>query len=84
MNRIASLMFIGALATTGCVTLPEMSSTQKDTDSASNVTRGLSNDKIPVTADQIHEGNARQMLMNLQDEVRRASNEPIEISPDNN
>lgn len=75
---------IVALGNTGCVTLPEMTSAKNETNSNSNVTRGLSNDKIPVTADQIHDGNAQQMFMNLQDEVRRASNEPIEISPDNN
>jgi|GEM_PF-278566 len=84
MFRISTLLLCAALSTTGCVTLPEQDSTRKSSDTSAGVSRGLSNDKVPVTADQIHDGNAKQMLANLEDEVRRATSEPIEISPDNN
>jgi len=47
-------------------------------------TRGLSNDKIPVMADQINTDNATKMLANLEEEVSKAYQEPVELSPDNN
>ncbi|MCY2941562.1 MAG: hypothetical protein NTV50_07810 [Planctomycetota bacterium] len=44
----------------------------------------MSNDKIPVMADQINTDNATKMLANLEEEVSKAYKEPLELSPDNN
>jgi len=44
----------------------------------------LSNDKVPVMADQINADNATKMLANLEEEVSRAYQEPLELPPDNN
>lgn len=83
MKNLATALLLGVIATTGCVTLPEIDK-KADISSNQEKTRGLSNDKIPVMADQINADNATKMLANLEEEVSKAYQEPLELSPDNN
>ncbi|NBR04230.1 MAG: hypothetical protein EBT92_00485 [Planctomycetes bacterium] len=83
MKNIATALMLGVIATTGCVTLPEIDK-KADISTSQEKTRGLSNDKVPVMADQINADNASKMLANLEEEVSKAYREPLELSPDNN
>jgi len=83
MKNLATALLLGVIATTGCVTLPEIDK-KADISNSQEKTRGLSNDKVPVMADQINADNATKMLANLEEEVSKAYQEPLELSPDNN
>ena len=83
MKNLTTALMLGVFATTGCVTLPEIDK-KTEISSSQEKTRGLSNDKIPVMADQINTDNAAKMLANLEEEVSKAYQEPVELSPDNN
>jgi uncharacterized protein YcfL len=83
MKNLTTALMLGVFATTGCVTLPEIDK-KTEISSSQEKTRGLSNDKIPVMADQINTDNAAKMLANLEEEVSKAYQEPLELSPDNN
>ncbi len=83
MKKLTTALLLGVFATTGCVTLPEVDK-KTEISSSQEKTRGLSNDKVPVMADQINADNATKMLANLEEEVSRAYQEPLELPPDNN
>ena len=83
MKNLTTALLLGVFATTGCVTLPEIDK-KAEINNSQEKTRGLSNDKIPVMADQINTDNAIKMLANLEEEVSKAYQEPLELSPDNN
>ena len=83
MKKLTTALLLGVFATTGCVTLPEVDK-KAEISNSQEKTRGLSNDKVPVMADQINADNATKMLANLEEEVSKAYQEPLELSPDNN
>lgn len=83
MKKLTTALLLGVFATTGCITLPEVDK-KAEISSSQEKTRGLSNDKVPVMADQINADNATKMLANLEEEVSRAYQEPLELPPDNN
>ncbi len=83
MKKLITALLLGVFATTGCVTLPEVDK-KAEISNSQEKTRGLSNDKVPVMADQINADNATKMLANLEEEVSRAYQEPLELPPDNN
>lgn len=83
MKKLTTALLLGVFATTGCVTLPEVDK-KAEISNSQEKTRGLSNDKVPVMADQINADNATKMLANLEEEVSKAYQEPVELSPDNN
>lgn len=83
MKKLTTVLLLGVFATTGCVTLPEVDK-KAEISNSQEKTRGLSNDKVPVMADQINADNATKMLANLEEEVSRAYQEPLELPPDNN
>ncbi len=83
MKSLITSLMLGIIATAGCVTLPEVDSKTTAINNAEK-TRGLPNDKVPVMADQINSENASKILKNLEDEVTRAFQEPLEIAPENN
>lgn len=83
MKKLTTALLLGVFATTGCVTLPEVDK-KAEISNSQEKTRGLSNDKVPVMADQINADNATRMLANLEEEVSRAYQEPLELPPDNN
>ena len=83
MKNLTTALLLGVFATTGCVTLPEVDK-KAEISNSQEKTRGLSNDKVPVMADQINADNATKMLANLEEEVSRAYQEPLELPPDNN
>ncbi|MBJ7306087.1 MAG: hypothetical protein DWI08_01635 [Planctomycetota bacterium] len=83
MKKLTTALLLGVFATTGCVTLPEVDK-KAEISNSQEKTRGLSNDKVPVMADQINADNATKMLANLEEEVSRAYQEPLELPPDNN
>ena len=83
MKKLTTTSLLGVFATTGCVTLPEVDK-KAEISNSQEKTRGLSNDKVPVMADQINADNATKMLANLEEEVSRAYQEPLELPPDNN
>ncbi len=83
MKKLTTALLLGVFATTGCVTLPEVDK-KAEISNSQEKTRGLSNDKVPVMADQINVDNATKMLANLEEEVSRAYQEPLELPPDNN
>ena len=83
MKKLTTILILGIFTSTGCVTLPELDK-KAELSNSQEKTRGLSNDKVPVMADQITADNAGKMLLNLEDEVNKAYQEPLELSPDNN
>lgn len=83
MKKLTTALLLGVFATTGCVSLPEVDK-KAEISNSQEKTRGLSNDKVPVMADQINADNATKMLANLEEEVSRAYQEPLELPPDNN
>lgn len=83
MKKLTTALLLGVFATTGCVTLPEVDK-KAEISNSQEKTRGLSNDKVLVMADQINADNATKMLANLEEEVSRAYQEPLELPPDNN
>ena len=83
MKKLTTALLLGVFATTGCVTLPEVDK-KAEISNSQEKTRGLSNDKVPVMADQINADNATKKLANLEEEVSRAYQEPLELPPDNN
>ncbi|MSR49112.1 MAG: hypothetical protein EXS07_03590 [Gemmataceae bacterium] len=83
MKKLTTALLLGVFATTGCITLPEVDK-KAEISNSQEKTRGLSNDKVPVMADQINADNATKMLANLEEEVSRAYQEPLELPPDNN
>lgn len=83
MKKLTTILILGIFISTGCVTLPELDK-KAELSNSQEKTRGLSNDKVPVMADQITADNAGKMLLNLEEEVNKAYQEPLELSPDNN
>lgn len=83
MKKLTTALLLGVFATTGCITLPEVDK-KAEISNSQEKTRGLSNDKVPVMADQINADNATKILANLEEEVSRAYQEPLELPPDNN
>ncbi|MFM7096815.1 MAG: hypothetical protein ACKO16_05285 [Gemmataceae bacterium] len=83
MKKLTTILILGIFISTGCVTLPELDK-KAELSNNQEKTRGLSNDKVPVMADQITADNAGKMLLNLEEEVNKAYQEPLELSPDNN
>jgi hypothetical protein len=83
MKKLTTILILGIFTSTGCVTLPELDK-KAELSNNQEKTRGLSNDKVPVMADQITADNAGKMLLNLEEEVNKAYQEPLELSPDNN
>lgn len=83
MKNLTTALLLGVFATTGCVTLPEIDK-KAEISNSQEKTRGMSNDKVPIMADQINADNATKMLANLEEEVSRAYQEPLELPPDNN
>lgn len=83
MKKLTTILILGIFTSTGCVTLPELDK-KAELSNNQGKTRGLSNDKVPVMADQITADNAGKMLLNLEEEVNKAYQEPLELSPDNN
>lgn len=83
MKTLATALMLGFIATTGCVTLPDVDKKTTAFNNAEKM-RGLPNDKVPVMADQINTENASKILAILEDEVSRAYQEPLEIAPENN
>jgi hypothetical protein len=67
MKNLTTALMLGVFATTGCVTLPEIDK-KAEINNSQEKTRGLSNDKIPVMADQINTirnpWNCRQIITN--------------------
>lgn len=83
MKKLTTILILGIFTSIGCVTLPELDK-KAELSNSQEKTRGLSNDKVPVMADQITADNAGKMLSNLEEEVNKAYQEPLELSPDNN
>lgn len=83
MKKLTTILILGIFTSIGCVTLPELDK-KAELSNSQEKTRGLSNDKVPVMADQITADNAGKMLLNLEEEVNKAYQEPLELSPDNN
>lgn len=83
MKKLTTILILGIFTSIGCVTLPELDK-KAELSNNQEKTRGLSNDKVPVMADQITADNAGKMLLNLEEEVNKAYQEPLELSPDNN
>ena len=83
MKKLTTILILGIFTSTGCVTLPELDK-KAELSNSQEKTRALSNDKVPVMADQITADNAGKMLLNLEEEVNKAYQEPLELSPDNN
>ncbi len=73
MNRAGTLILALALTVTGCVELPktaEMKAPPKEAKPAAVV------DAPPVLPEQVEDGNARQALDALRDELNRAAVQP--------
>ncbi|MSR30433.1 MAG: hypothetical protein EXR99_02895 [Gemmataceae bacterium] len=82
MKKTILTLCLCTLGLTGCVTLPEWD--QAPSKQEVEKTRGLGNDKIPVTVEQITEENSARQLIQLTEEISRAEREPVLSSPENN
>jgi hypothetical protein len=74
MKRAGTLLLALALTATGCVELPTWTETKPPP--AKDTTPLVPLDAPPVQPEQVNDGNARQMLDALRNELDRAANEP--------